>query len=127
MNKHVRGWVVAMACVAMTGLATDFAYAQRGGRGGGGGRSGSGTVRSAPAVGRAVPRGAVGGYRGGYRGALVVQNGLRLDGTAGEQTDLLSVLANHAAVAAENFRLYKRLEQLAITDELTRVYNYRFL
>lgn len=65
--------------------------------------------------------------RGGYRGALVVQNGLRLDGTAGEQTDLLSVLANHAAVAAENFRLYKRLEQLAITDELTRVYNYRFL
>lgn len=65
--------------------------------------------------------------RGGYRGALLVQNGLRLDGTAGEQTDLLSVLANHAAVAAENFRLYKRLEQLAITDELTRVYNYRFL
>lgn len=65
--------------------------------------------------------------RGGYRGALIVQNGLRMDSTAGDQVDLLSVLANHAAVAAENFRLYKRLEQLAITDELTRVYNYRFL
>jgi diguanylate cyclase (GGDEF)-like protein len=65
--------------------------------------------------------------RSGYRGALLVQNGLRLDGANAEQTDLLSVLANHAAIAAENFRLYKRLEQLAITDELTRVYNYRFL
>lgn len=37
------------------------------------------------------------------------------------------VLASQAAVAAENFRLYKRLEQLAITDELTQVFNYRYL
>lgn len=70
MNKHVRGWIVAVTCVAVTGLAADLAYAQRGPRGGGGGRSGGGTVRSAPAVGRAVPRGAVGGYRGGYRGGV---------------------------------------------------------
>lgn len=72
MTKQLRGWVVAVACVAVTGLATDLAYAQRGPRGGGG-RGGGGAVRSAPAVGRAMPRAAAGGYRGGvgYRRSFV--------------------------------------------------------
>jgi diguanylate cyclase (GGDEF)-like protein len=65
--------------------------------------------------------------RGNHQGALVVTNGLRMDSATDEAMDLLAVLANQAAVAAETFRLYRRLEQLAITDELTQVYNYRFL
>jgi diguanylate cyclase (GGDEF)-like protein len=60
-------------------------------------------------------------------GALVVLNGLRLESAQSEELDILSVLANQAAVAGETFRMYRRLEQLAITDELTHVYNYRFL
>lgn len=60
-------------------------------------------------------------------GALVVLNGLRFDAVRSEEMDILSVLANQAAVAGETFRMYRRLEQLAITDELTHVYNYRFL
>lgn len=59
--------------------------------------------------------------------ALVVMNNLRFDGSIEEDLSILGMLANQIAVAGENFRLYKRLEQLAITDELTQVYNYRFL
>jgi len=62
-----------------------------------------------------------------HAGALAVLNCQRFDGRMVEELDILSVLANQTAVAGENYRLYKRLEQLAITDELTQVYNYRFL
>lgn len=65
--------------------------------------------------------------RGEAGGAILVWNALRLERDAGEELDILEILACQAAVAAENFRLYKRLEQLAITDELTQIYNYRFL
>ncbi|MDD4856841.1 MAG: sensor domain-containing diguanylate cyclase [Candidatus Krumholzibacteria bacterium] len=40
---------------------------------------------------------------------------------------LLAVMANQAAIAFENYVLYKKLEVESITDELTGVYNYRFL
>ncbi len=62
-----------------------------------------------------------------HPGSLSVVNCQRFDGKMDEEVDILSVLANQTAVAGENYRLYKRLEQLAITDELTQVYNYRFL
>ena len=65
--------------------------------------------------------------RGSTPGALLLWNALRLDSETHEELDILVVLASQAAVAAENFRLYKRLEQLAITDELTQVFNYRYL
>ncbi len=44
-----------------------------------------------------------------------------------EDVRLLTLLANQAAIAVENALLYQKLEQEAITDGLTGVYNYRFL
>jgi diguanylate cyclase (GGDEF)-like protein len=40
---------------------------------------------------------------------------------------LLAIMANQAAIAFENFLLYRKLEMESITDGLTGVYNYRFL
>jgi diguanylate cyclase (GGDEF)-like protein len=39
----------------------------------------------------------------------------------------LNTLANQAAISYENYLLYKKLKYESITDELTGVYNYRFL
>ena len=60
-------------------------------------------------------------------GVLVAVN--RIDATAFELRHLrvLTLLANQTAIAIENGKLYRRAEQLAVTDDLTRVYNYRFL
>jgi len=51
------------------------------------------------------------------------------DGTmyAAEDVQLITILANQAAIAVENAILYQKLEREAITDALTNVYNYRFL
>ena len=40
---------------------------------------------------------------------------------------LLTVMANQASIAFENYLLYKKLEVESITDGLTGLYNYRFL
>ena len=40
---------------------------------------------------------------------------------------VLTLLANQTAISIENGKLYRRAEQLAVTDDLTQVYNYRFL
>ncbi|MBN1164970.1 MAG: sensor domain-containing diguanylate cyclase [Candidatus Krumholzibacteriota bacterium] len=40
---------------------------------------------------------------------------------------LLTIMANQAAIAFENYLLYKKLEMESITDGLTGIYNYRFL
>lgn len=44
-----------------------------------------------------------------------------------EDIYLLTVMANQAAIAFENYLLYKKLEVESITDGLTGTYNYRFL
>ncbi|HTO91166.1 MAG TPA: sensor domain-containing diguanylate cyclase [Candidatus Sulfotelmatobacter sp.] len=44
-----------------------------------------------------------------------------------EDTALVTMLAAWAAMAVENLRLSESLERLAVTDDLTQVYNYRFL
>jgi diguanylate cyclase (GGDEF)-like protein len=44
-----------------------------------------------------------------------------------EDSQLVSILANQAAIAMENAILYQKLEKEAVTDGLTNVYNYRFL
>jgi diguanylate cyclase (GGDEF)-like protein len=46
---------------------------------------------------------------------------------ASEDLRLMTVLANQAAIALENRKLYLKLEREAVTDGLTQVYNYRFL
>lgn len=46
---------------------------------------------------------------------------------APEDLQLLTLLANQAAIALENALLYQQLEKEAITDGLTAVYNYRYL
>jgi len=44
-----------------------------------------------------------------------------------EDVQLVTMLANHAAIAVENALLYQKLEREAVTDGLTTVFNYRFL
>ncbi len=44
-----------------------------------------------------------------------------------EDERLITILADHAAIAVENALLYQKLEMEAITDGLTGVFNYRFL
>jgi diguanylate cyclase (GGDEF)-like protein len=60
-------------------------------------------------------------------GVLVAVN--RVESTPFDMRHLrvLSLLANQTAIAIENGKLYRRAEQLAVTDDLTQVYNYRFL
>ena len=45
---------------------------------------------------------------------------------ASAEREALQVLANQAAVALENVRLYRRAEQQAIRDGLTGLYNHRY-
>ena len=60
-------------------------------------------------------------------GVLVAVN--RIDASPFHERHLrgLSLLANQTAIAIENGKLFRRAEQLAVTDDLTQVYNYRFL
>lgn len=44
-----------------------------------------------------------------------------------EQLSLLSVLANQAGEAIHRARLYEEVQRLAITDEVTGLYNHRYL
>jgi len=44
-----------------------------------------------------------------------------------EDERMITILADHAAIAVENALLYQKLEMEAVTDGLTGVFNYRFL
>lgn len=57
-----------------------------------------------------------------------VLNAESVDVGAFEEKDekILSILAGSAAMALENARLHKQLEDLSTTDELTGVHNYRY-
>jgi diguanylate cyclase (GGDEF)-like protein len=43
------------------------------------------------------------------------------------EREILSLLAAHAAVCLENLRTFQEVESLSVTDDLTKVYNYRFM
>lgn len=44
-----------------------------------------------------------------------------------DDRELLSILAAHTATALSNLITFQEVESLSVTDDLTRVYNYRFL
>jgi len=60
-------------------------------------------------------------------GVLVAVNRFQESGFDSRHLRILTLLANQTAIAIENGKLYRRAEQLAVTDDLTQVYNYRFL
>lgn len=47
-------------------------------------------------------------------------------GFSGKQLQVLTILGGQAAVAMANSMLYKRIEKLAVTDGLTKLFNHRF-
>ena len=51
------------------------------------------------------------------------------DGSSFEQNelDLMLKLVDHAAIAIERSMLYERTAELAVTDDLTKLFNFRFL
>ncbi len=64
------------------------------------------------------------------RGGLMVMfcaSGERLERLGSEDRLVLTSVANELAVAVENSELYKLTRRLAVTDELTGLYNYRYL
>lgn len=63
--------------------------------------------------------------KGRRDGDLVVESPLARPFDQDEK-ELAQIVANQVAVAVENRRLYERLEQQAITDGLTGLYNHRF-
>jgi diguanylate cyclase (GGDEF)-like protein len=54
--------------------------------------------------------------------------GTKINGEPYTQTDLemLTLITNIVAVAIANARLYQKLKDISITDELTAIYNYRY-
>jgi diguanylate cyclase (GGDEF)-like protein len=50
----------------------------------------------------------------------------RRAGFRADELELIEILANQAAVAVANARLYRKIEQQAITDGLTGLFNHRF-
>lgn len=51
----------------------------------------------------------------------------RLEGLSSEDRLVLAAVSNDLTVAVENSELYKLTKRLSITDELTGLYNYRYL
>ncbi|MBI1797939.1 MAG: sensor domain-containing diguanylate cyclase [Candidatus Eisenbacteria bacterium] len=60
----------------------------------------------------------------GYLAVLRKRGAAKYDG---EDVRLLTLLGAWASMALENLRLAQNVEKLAVTDDLTQVYNYRFL
>ncbi|HHM24276.1 MAG TPA: sensor domain-containing diguanylate cyclase [Bacteroidetes bacterium] len=54
--------------------------------------------------------------------------GTKINGEPYSQTDLemVTLITNIVAVAVANARLYQRVKEISITDELTSLYNYRY-
>jgi diguanylate cyclase (GGDEF)-like protein len=44
-----------------------------------------------------------------------------------DESELLEIIADHTATAISNLVTFQEVESLSVTDDLTKVYNYRFL
>jgi diguanylate cyclase (GGDEF)-like protein len=65
--------------------------------------------------------------RGHTLGVIELINGLRDRPFVAEDVRLVRMLADFAAIAIDNARNYRRVEELTIVDEHTSLYNARFL
>lgn len=63
--------------------------------------------------------------RGRLLGVVEIMNKLGDIPFNEKDLELLQILADHAAIAIENARLYEKAQRLAITDDLTGLYNSR--
>jgi diguanylate cyclase (GGDEF)-like protein len=63
-------------------------------------------------------------FQGRVTGLIVVAN--KPKWLTHEDGRLLSVFANHTSIAVANLRFYQEIQQLAIRDGLTGLYNYRY-
>jgi diguanylate cyclase (GGDEF)-like protein len=60
-------------------------------------------------------------------GVLIAVNKLGSSSFSEAELGVLSVLANQTAMAIESAKLYAQVQEQAVTDELTQVFNFRFL
>lgn len=60
-------------------------------------------------------------------GIIIVDNNINHEPLDLEEVDSIVPLAAQASIAIENSRLYKRTQQMSITDGLTGLYNQRYL
>ena len=65
--------------------------------------------------------------RGKTLGVLELLNSKRPEGFSEGDLENVLVFAEPAAIALENALLYKRVEQLSLVDDLTKLYNSRYL
>ncbi|MBN1503738.1 MAG: sensor domain-containing diguanylate cyclase [Candidatus Eisenbacteria bacterium] len=60
-------------------------------------------------------------------GVLIAVNRLEASAFSEAELSVLSVLANQTAIAIESAKLYEQVQEQAVTDELTQVFNFRFM
>jgi diguanylate cyclase (GGDEF)-like protein len=65
--------------------------------------------------------------KGGVIGVLEVINRTRKEHFTKEHLNLLMRLVDHAALAIERASLYQKMAELSITDDLTKLFNTRYL
>ena len=60
-------------------------------------------------------------------GVIEIVNVEDMDGFRSRKLPILTILADYAAIAIENARLFSRIERMSVTDEYTGLYNARYL
>ncbi len=66
-------------------------------------------------------------YKNQIMGIIAVGKKLSGEPYSQPEIEILSLMANMASVGISNAKLYHKMELISVTDELTNLYNYRFL